>query len=84
MRKRVRAVILGAVYAIAMSVLYFVTVNFSGVTAYALGCSAVFIASAIAEHTNVAQKVFLSMTMYLLCVFFNTSGIHEVSSGTFL
>jgi len=66
MRKRERAVILGAVYAIAMSMLYFVSINFSGVTAYALGCSAVFIASAIAEHTNVAQKVFLSMTMYLL------------------
>ncbi len=66
MRKRVRAVILGAVYAMAMSILYFATINFSGVTAYALGCAAVCIISAITERINIPQKIFLSITMYLL------------------
>ena len=56
MRKRVRAVILGAVYAMAMSILYFATINFSGVTAYALGCAAVCIISAITERINIRQK----------------------------
>lgn len=66
LRRRVSAVILGAVYAVVMSILYFVSINFSGVTAYALGCSAVCIASFFVERVNVPQKIFLSMTMYLL------------------
>ncbi|WP_408072564.1 sensor histidine kinase [Butyrivibrio sp. JL13D10] len=66
LKRRVSAVILGAVYAMVMSILYFVSINFSGLTAYALGCSAVCTASVMTERINVPQKVFLSMTMYLL------------------
>ncbi len=66
LRRRVRTVILGVVYAGVMSILYFVPVNFSGVIAYALGCSAVCIASVFVERVNAPQMMFLSMTMYLL------------------
>ncbi len=66
LRRRVSAVILGAVYVAVMSMLYFATINFSGVAAYALGCTAVCLAAVITERMNIPQKVFLSMTMYLL------------------
>ncbi len=66
LKKCSRSVFTGITYFLTMTLLYFSPVLFSGTIAYALGIAFVCLASILIESDNKPQKVFLSMTIYLL------------------
>ena len=61
-----RAVIIGITFFLVMTVLYLIPFIMTGITAYIVGGSAVFIVSAIMDRRNIPQKIFLSVTIYML------------------
>ncbi len=66
LKKRRRSVYTGITYFMTMMLLYFSPVLFAGTIAYAAGVAAVCLVSALIERENIPQKMFLSMTIYLL------------------
>ena len=66
LKKRRLSVYTGITYFMTMMLLYFSPVLFAGTIAYAAGVAAVCLVSALIERENIPQKVFLSMTIYLL------------------
>ena len=53
-----RAVIIGITFFLVMTVLYLIPFIMTGITAYIVGGSAVFIVSAIMDRRNIPQKIF--------------------------
>ena len=64
--RKYRAAIIGIMFFLVMTVLYLIPFIMTGITAYVIGGSAVFIASVIMERRNIPQKIFLSVTIYML------------------
>ncbi len=60
------AAVTGASFFLIMAVLYLIPFSMSGVVAYIVGIVAVCLVSVIFERRNIPQKVFLSMTIYML------------------
>lgn len=56
----------GITYAAVMLLLYFVPYDMSGTAAYTVGAAGVFLALLLTDRRFVRQKVFLSVTMYLV------------------
>ncbi len=63
--KKKSAVLTGAVFFAVMTVLYLIPFSMSGVVAYIIGSIAVCLTSLLCERSNLLQKVFLSMTIYM-------------------
>ena len=61
-----RAVIIGITFFLVMTVLYLIPFIMTGITAYIVGGSAVCIVSLIMDRRNIPQKIFLSVTIYML------------------
>ena len=63
--KKKAASLTGIVFFAVMTTLYLIPFPMSGAVAYIVGIIAVFLASMIFDRSNVPQKVFLSMTIYM-------------------
>ncbi len=66
LKKKRRAVFTGVAYFLAMALLYISPIIFAGTIAYALGIASVCLVSILIDRDNIPQKIFLSMTVYLL------------------
>ena len=66
MKKKPKAYFTGISYFIVMSALFLIPFTMPGVVAYVLGAVAVCVVSIFVESSNVPQKVFLALTIYLL------------------
>ena len=64
--RKYKDVIIGITFFIVMTVLYLIPFIMSGITAYVIGGSTVFIVSVIMDRRNIPQKIFLSVTIYML------------------
>ena len=64
--RKYKAVIIGITFFLVMTILYLVPFIMTGITAYVIGGSAVCIVSLIMDRRNIPQKIFLSMTIYML------------------
>ena len=64
--RKYQDVIIGITFFIVMTVLYLIPFIMSGITAYVIGGSTVFIVSVIMDRRNIPQKIFLSVTIYML------------------
>jgi len=65
--KRMSAIILGTVFFATMSVLYVMPVAMPGDVAYIIGVVILCTVSVLLDRTNVPQKIFLSVTVYMFC-----------------
>ena len=64
--RKYKDVIIGITFFIVMTVLYLIPFIMSGITAYVIGGSTVFIVSVVIDRRNIPQKIFLSVTIYML------------------
>ena len=66
LQERKKAVSVGAVYAVVMTVLYVMPPQIDNILAYFLGALAAFLVMFMEERRNVSQKIFLSVTFFSL------------------
>lgn len=64
-KKKYSAIVIGAVYGITMTFLYFIPFIMPGIAAYWVGFIMVFAASVIFDRRNIPQKAFLALTIYM-------------------
>ena len=63
--KKISAILIGAVFFVTMTILYLIPIPMAGDVAYIIGVVILCVVSVLLDRSNVPQKIFLSVTVYM-------------------